>query len=93
MMDKMWDRSMKDSSNNQDSVGTATMPLLLPAAGVGKMLGVSTRTVWNMHQDGQLGPLPIHLRGATRWKFAEIEAWVQADCPNRERWLTIHKGR
>ena len=79
------------SSNGQTS--TAIMPLLIPAAEVGKLLGVSTRTVWNMHQDGELGPLPIALRGSTRWKAEEIAAWVEVDCPNRERWLIMRKGR
>ncbi|HSW00316.1 MAG TPA: hypothetical protein VLI39_09105 [Sedimentisphaerales bacterium] len=84
---------MKSTNNSQDSLGTTTMPLLLSASGVGKLLGVSVRTVWNLHQDGQLGPLPVRLRGATRWKSAEIESWVSADCPNRERWLAVRKGR
>jgi predicted DNA-binding transcriptional regulator AlpA len=74
------------------STGTLT-PLLLSAAGVAKLLGVSTRTIWNMHQDGQLGPLPVSLRGSTRWKTEEILAWVRADCPNRERWLVISENR
>lgn len=82
-----------NTGRKQTALDTTAMPLLLSASGVAKLLGVSVRTIWNMHQDGQLGPLPVRLRGATRWKSAEIESWVSADCPNRERWLAVRKGR
>lgn len=67
----------------------ALTPLLVSAAGVAKLLDVSVRTVWNMHQDGQLGPLPLSLRGSTRWKVCEIEAWIEAGIPCREQWLAM----
>lgn len=70
-----------------NETGNNLEPLLIGAAAVAKLLSVSTRTVWNMHQDGQLGPLPCRIRGATRWKTEEITEWVRADCPDRQRWL------
>jgi len=66
-------------------------PLLIPAGGVARLLSVSLRQVWSMHQIGTLGPLPVKLGARTLWKDAELREWVEADCPHRERWLDLKK--
>jgi len=68
-------------------------PLLLPAAGVAQLLSVSVRMVWNMHQEGSLGPLPVHLGRKTLWRTEELTEWTRNDCPSRERWMAIRKPR
>ena len=68
----------------------AESPLLLGAAAVGRLLGVSLRQVWSLHQIGSI-PLPLKLRGRTLWSRAEIERWIEAGCPKRERWLDMKK--
>ncbi len=62
-------------------------PLLIGAAGLAKLLGVSTRSVWNMHASGTLGPLPVRLGARTLWRVSEIQMWTEAGCPMRDRWL------
>lgn len=69
----------------------ASTPLLVGAAGVGALLGVSTRKVWDLHQMGML-PLPIKLGARTLWRVKEMTAWVDAGCPSRERWMDAQKS-
>jgi predicted DNA-binding transcriptional regulator AlpA len=66
-------------------------PLLIGAAAVGQLLGVSTRQVWSMHASATLGPLPVKLGGRTLWRTAELTAWTEAGCPIRDRWLDLQK--
>jgi predicted DNA-binding transcriptional regulator AlpA len=67
------------------------MPLLVGAPAVAKLLSVSVSQVWSMHASGTLGVLPIRLGGRTLWRRAELEAWTEAGCPNRDRWLDMRK--
>ena len=52
---------------------------------VAAMLGVSVRQVWRLHATGRL-PRAIRLGNCVRWRRAEIEAFVEAGCPTREKW-------
>lgn len=59
--------------------------LLVSAAELAHLLGISRSTVWSWHASGEI-PLPLRIRGATRWRRAEIARWVEAGCPGRQRW-------
>ncbi|MFW5690760.1 MAG: helix-turn-helix transcriptional regulator [Planctomycetota bacterium] len=60
--------------------------MLVDVNTVAAMLSVSVNTVWVMDSAGRL-PSAIRLgRRCTRWRRAEIEAWVEAGCPPRDRW-------
>ena len=59
--------------------------LLLKAEELAGLLGVSRCTVWSWHSSGRI-PLPVRIGGATRWRRAEIESWVEAGAPGREKW-------
>ena len=48
---------------------------------VATLLGVSARTVRRMADSGAM-PRPRHLNTLIRWSRTEIEAWVNAGCPN-----------
>ena len=69
----------------------ASTPLLVGAAGVGQLLGISTRKVWDLHQRGMI-PLPFKLGARTVWRVKEIVAWVDAGMPSRERWMDAQKS-
>jgi predicted DNA-binding transcriptional regulator AlpA len=81
--------TLMETSNTTSAPST---PLLIGAAAVGALLSVSKRQVWNMHQTGALGPLPVKLGGRTLWRTADIEAWVKLKCPNRERWMDLQES-
>jgi len=60
--------------------------LLLNVNAAAQLLGVSRNMVWQMDASGSI-PAPIRIgRRCTRWRRDEIEAWVRAGCPSRERW-------
>jgi predicted DNA-binding transcriptional regulator AlpA len=63
--------------------------LALPAAEVAKLLGISERHLWSMHSTGRLGPRPIALGRAKRWRIEELRAWLAAGAPPRDKWLAI----
>ena len=63
--------------------------LALPAADVAKLLGISERHLWAMHATGRLGPRPIALGRAKRWRVDELRAWLDAGAPSRDKWLTM----
>ena len=66
-------------------------PLLLKAGELAGLLGVSRATVWSWHSAGRI-PLPVRIGGVTRWRRAEIESWVEAGTPGREKWETTKKS-
>ncbi len=70
----------------QDTQKTpTTKPLLADAAEVGEMLVLSVRTIRRLDCSGKL-PRPVRIGGAVRWLVADIEAWLAAGCPDRQRW-------
>ena len=50
--------------------------LLLRVEDVAAALSVSVRKVWQMASAGDL-PQPIHLGRTTRWRRADLEAWIE----------------
>jgi len=65
---------------------------LLRDVEVAKILGCHKSSVWSLYNSGRL-PRPLRLGGMTRWRLAEINQWVMAGCPSREKWnWTDEKG-
>ncbi len=67
------------------------LPLLCDIAEVAFLLGISKATAWKLDSTGRL-PRAIRLGRRTLWRRAELEAWVAADAPLRERWEKLRKG-
>ncbi|HNY78456.1 MAG: hypothetical protein RBS72_18080 [Sedimentisphaerales bacterium] len=61
-------------------------PLLLSAERAAGLLGIGARFFWTLHTTGQLGPEPIKLGRRLLWSRFDLERWVLARCPHRERW-------
>lgn len=55
-------------------------PALLSVDQVAGLLQVSRRTVWRLVSAGELIP-PVRLRGNSRWRRVELEAWIESGCP------------
>jgi predicted DNA-binding transcriptional regulator AlpA len=70
-----------DDTNAEARIPNA--PLLIPDTGVAELLGISVRSVWRLHSAHRI-PQPIRLAGSVRWRVAEIQAWVDAGCPQLE---------
>jgi predicted DNA-binding transcriptional regulator AlpA len=76
---------MSEQSNNPP-------PLLLSAEETAALLGICERFLCQMHNSGELGPLPIGLGRRKLWSRFELEAWVQARCPRREVWVAMQEN-
>ena len=57
-----------------------TAPLLLTVDQVGRLLQLSPRSVWRLLSAGEFIE-PVRMRGNTRWRRAELEAWIESGCP------------
>lgn len=66
--------------------------LLLTARQVADALGISERKVWSMHTTARL-PAPVQLGDrSTRWRRTDLERWIEAGCPSRERFAESAEG-
>ena len=58
---------------------------LLTLKDVARALSVSPRHVSNLHKNGGI-PAPVRLGRSVRWRRDDVIAWLEAQCPARERW-------
>lgn len=61
-------------------MSTDTMPILINAEELGRMMGVSERTLWRLLSGGKL-PQPVRIGRNTRWRLAEVTEWIERGCP------------
>ena len=66
-------------------------PLAVDAKRVADLLGCSKRHIRRMNAAGKL-PAPKRIGGCVRWSVSEIEAWLEAGCPDRAMWETMQNG-
>ena len=60
--------------------------LALSAGDAAELLGISRAQFWKLHSSGRL-PLPVRLgTKAPRWRYDELQAWLNAGCPDRLTW-------
>ena len=62
--------------------------LLIRAKELAKLLSVSLIHIRRLDSVGKL-PKPIRLGDCVTWRRAEIEDWLEAGSPNREKWTAI----
>jgi len=62
-------------------------PLLLSADATAKLLDVARSTLYAWDQEGRI-PAPVRIGARTYWRSQEMQSWVAAGCPCRERWQT-----
>jgi predicted DNA-binding transcriptional regulator AlpA len=73
--------------------GSESSKLLLRAAEVGALMGASERWIWDKASAGKL-PKPLRIGRFVRWRRRDIEAWIEAGCPDcskAERLDTLHR--
>ena len=68
--------------------GRPSNPLAMSATDLAEQLGVSLRHLRRLDSAGKL-PKPIRLGRSVRWQVAEIENWLDAGAPDRQRWQAI----
>ena len=71
----------------------AIEPLLVDAATAARLCGVSRATWYSWQASGAI-PAAILRRGRiVRWRRSEIESWIAAGCPARDRWQAMKGTR
>ncbi len=79
---------------NLENPGPALIPEqaeLLGVREVATMLNIGESTVRANDRKGLL-PAPVRIGGTLMWPRKELQDWIKADCPPRERWAA-RKGR
>jgi len=74
--------------HNEETGATA---LAIDTRELAELLHVSKRHLERMDASGRL-PKPIRLGRAKRWLTSELEAWLEAGCPDRRTWLATKGG-
>jgi predicted DNA-binding transcriptional regulator AlpA len=65
--------------------------LAVDARRLGRLLGLSLRTIRTMDAAGKL-PRPVRLNGhSVRWTVSEVEKWLAAGAPDRTTWEVLRK--
>ncbi len=82
-------RGSKSSLPTESDVQTAAC--LVDAGEAARMHAIGRATWWKLHASGRV-PAPIRLGRRTLWRRAELEAWVSAGAPPRERWELLRGG-
>lgn len=81
------------TGRTMDQSGNGIEPLLVDARQCAALCGVS-RATWYAWQAGGAIPLPTMRRGrVVRLSRREIEAWIAAACPARDRWQVLKGER
>ncbi len=62
--------------------------LVVRAKELAKLLSVSPIHIRRLNSAGKL-PLAIRLGDCVTWRRAEIEEWLEAGSPDREKWTAI----
>ncbi len=65
-------------------------PLLLSADATANMFDVARSTLYAWDQEGRI-PQPVRIGARTYWRGDELQAWVAAGCPYRERWNLLRR--
>ncbi|HUU19746.1 MAG TPA: helix-turn-helix domain-containing protein [Sedimentisphaerales bacterium] len=63
------------------------MPLLVDFTTASKMLSISRATLYSMSSDGRLGVMVQHIGRRALLNRQELENWVNAGMPSREKWM------
>ncbi len=67
-----------------DTLSQAPEPSLLKAM-LGKLIDVSTRTIWRMDL-ADLIPRAVLIGNTKRWRSEGVLPWIEAGCSDRRRW-------
>ena len=62
--------------------------LLLRAAEASRLCAISKVTWYRWDSAGRI-PQGLKIGGAKVWRRSELEGWIEAGLPNREKWVAI----
>ncbi len=68
---------------------TPPMERLLSIKETAARCGISPRQVYKLIASGRFGPELVHIARSVRIRESELDAWLQASCPPRERFEAL----
>ena len=80
------------SNEKSKDVSVVQSPLAYSAQQLADRLGASLRHIRRL-DSAQKIPRPIRLGRSVRWPVAEIENWMAAGAPDRQRWEIIKSAQ
>ena len=75
--------------NNKD-LAESNGAIAVDANRLAELLELSVRTIRRLDSAGKL-PRPVRIGGAVRWSVSEITHWLDAGCPDRQRWEALRR--
>lgn len=66
--------------------GNRLEPLAIDTKEAARLCSISERHFINLDEEGLLGPRAVRLKSSVRWVLSELREWLNAGCPNREKW-------
>ncbi len=79
-----------ERQGNAPPPGATPLPPLLSADATAKLLDAARSTLYAWDQEGRI-PQPVRIGSRTYWRGSELQEWVAAGCPCRERWNLLRK--
>jgi predicted DNA-binding transcriptional regulator AlpA len=64
-------------------------PLLIDDRTAATLCGIARATWHRLRAAGRIGPQPIRLARAVRYRRREVEEWVTAGCPDARTWAAM----
>lgn len=63
--------------------------LLIPDTEAARLCGIARATWHRLRAAGRVGPQPVRLGRAVRYRRAEVEQWAAAGCPDAATWRAL----
>lgn len=82
-----------DAPADDRTTATEAAPALMTAADLAAELQISERTIRRLAITGKIGPAPISIGRAVRYRRDEVANWIAAGCPARASWGGRRNGR
>ena len=65
---------------------------LMNAVELARRLNIGERTLWRMRSSGRL-PREVQIGRIIQWVRSEVEAWIEAHCPDQAAWEAMQQAQ
>jgi predicted DNA-binding transcriptional regulator AlpA len=67
--------------------------LLIPDTEAARLCSIARATWHRLRAAGRIGPQPVRLGRAVRYRRSEVESWATAGCPDSRTWAAMQAMR
>ncbi len=69
-----------------------SQPALLSRRATAERCGISLRHLASLVASGRFGLRPVYLGAKVLFPAADVNAWIAAGCPSRDRWNAMQEA-